>query len=145
VWEHDQFTNSNSRLASGFLFSSVIYKYRFLFHRLFFLCVELEFVEVVALFDALVAVWFILKRYQPVALQISKHTLEQYHNKSNVTKIIQIQSSFLSENIVPKYWLRKRASGARNTLSNVSSSLFVIWATMSLLVIFDPIMPNTKI
>ena len=40
-----------------------------------------------ALFDALVAVWFILKRYQPVALQISKHTLEQYHNKSNVTKI----------------------------------------------------------
>ena len=85
--QHDQFTNSNSRLASGFLFSSVIYKYRFLFHRLFFLCVELEFVEVVALFDALVAVWFILKRYQPVALQISKHTLEQYHNKSNVTKI----------------------------------------------------------
>ena len=50
-------------------------------------CVEFEFVEVFAAIDALVDVCFILKRYQPVALQISKQTLEQYHNKSKVTKI----------------------------------------------------------
>ena len=29
----------------------------------------------------------ILKRYQPVALQISKHTFEQYHMRSNMTNI----------------------------------------------------------
>jgi hypothetical protein len=58
---------------------------------------------VFAAIDALVDVCFILKRYQPVALQISKQTLEQYHNKSKVTKIQHNQSSFLSENIVPKY------------------------------------------
>ena len=93
----------------------------------------------------------ILNRNQPVASHISRHTVELYQNRSKVTKSCNffqktkwfwdvnrhelfgltklIHNSLDSENFVPKYWLTNRIKGAKNTLSKVSNSLLVIWAT----------------
>ena len=63
-------------------------------HR-FFLRVLLLLDDVVAFALLLLGCcrcWLILKRYHPVALQISKHTLELYHSKSKDTKICKNRS-----------------------------------------------------
>jgi len=49
----------------------------------------------------LVGVQLILNKYQPVALHISKHTLEQYQKRSKVTKMKQAHRILTSGNIVP--------------------------------------------
>jgi hypothetical protein len=109
-----------------------------------------EVLVVVVVDDDADLLLFILNRYHPVALQISKQTLEQYQDKSNVTNTcniivvfswlilylhyyhffaahtIQIHRSLTSENFVPKNWFAKRDKGASNTESKMSSSLFVI-------------------
>lgn len=76
--------------------------HRFLRTLLLLLLVE-AVVEVAEEEDEVEAGELILNRNQPVASQISRHTVELYQNKSNVTKSKQIQSSLDSENFVPKY------------------------------------------
>jgi len=79
-----------------------LHVHRFLRTLLLLLLVE-AVVEVAEEEDEVEAGELILNRNQPVASQISRHTVELYQNKSNVTKSKQIQSSLDSENFVPKY------------------------------------------